>query len=72
MMAVAENRSRRGKWGGARPGAGRKAELADPAHVGTAIEREELEQLDALARERNLTRAQLLREIISGYLKRIT
>jgi len=58
--------ARRKKWtrGGWRPGSGRKPLFRDPVTITFDLERDELAALTALARERGVTRALLLRKTI--------
>jgi hypothetical protein len=60
----------RGKWGGRRPGAGRKPALQDPVSFTLEVERPEIEALEAIAAERRISIASVVREAISAYLKR--
>ncbi len=59
-----------GKRGGRRPGAGRPPTLEDPVRFIMAVERAEMEALEAIARERGQSIASLVRSAITAYLRR--
>jgi hypothetical protein len=56
--------ARKGKVGGARPGACRPREFEDLTRITVDLERDELEEVNALAHERGVSRVALLREWI--------
>ena len=56
--------------GGRRPGAGRKPILKDPVTVTTDVERPDLEVLEAIAEERGVSVASLVRAAVAAYVKR--
>jgi len=64
--------ARKKPWGhgGARPGAGRKRQIQDRADRTLRFERGDLDALDALAAERGVTTADLVREAVRAYLVR--
>jgi len=63
-------RRRKSGRGGYRPGAGRKPQFSDSADRTIRFERRDLEALDALADERGVTGADLVREAVGLYLAR--
>ena len=69
LGAVAESRKKSGH-GGARPGAGRPKEMKDAVGYRLQIEREDLEALRALSRNRKLPVAELIRRAIRTLLRR--
>ena len=58
------------RWGGKRKGAGRKPELEDPVSVTFDMERPKIERLRAIARERGVSAASLIRKALDAYLRR--
>ena len=64
---AARKKSRRGGW---RPGAGRKPLLNEPVSFTGDIERADIEALEAIADEREVSLASVVREAVSAYLKR--
>ena len=63
-------RRRKKTWGGRRPGAGRKPTLHEPASFTGDIERADLDTLEALAEQRGVSVASLVRAAVSAYVKR--
>jgi len=63
-------RKSKSKWGGRRPGAGRKPTLKDPVSFTGDIERADLEQLESIAESRNTSVASLVRAAVAAYVKR--
>ncbi len=59
--------SGRGGW---RPGAGRKPSLHDPVSFTGEIERADMESLEAIAEQRNVSIASLVRAAVAAYVKR--
>ena len=57
-------------WGGRRSGAGRKRVVKDPVGVTTDIERPDFEVLEAMAEERGVSIASLVRKAVAAYVKR--
>jgi hypothetical protein len=57
-------------WGGARPGAGRKAILQKPVRVTFDLEESDLDALKASADRRGLSVAETLRKAVQVYLRR--
>ena len=60
--------SGRGGW---RPGAGRKPELEDPVSVTFDMERPQIERLRAIAKERGVSAASLIRKAVDTHLRRL-
>ncbi len=63
-------RKSKGKRGGKRPGAGRPPILKDPVRFIMSIERTEIEALEEIAQERDLSIASLVRSAVTAYLRR--
>ncbi len=59
--------SGRGGW---RPGAGRKPSLRDPVSFTGEIERADMESLETIAEQRNVSIASLVRAAVAAYVKR--
>jgi hypothetical protein len=57
-------------WGGPRPGSGRKAQFEDSADRTIRFERAQLEELENVAAEKDVTTADLVREAVATYLTR--
>lgn len=57
-------------WGGARPGAGRKPELADPVSLTLDLERADHEALCTIAERRGKPLAALVRAAVRAYVRR--
>ena len=66
-MALRKAKSGRG---GRRPGAGRKPTLEDPVSLTGDIERADAEALSAIAAQRDVSVASLVRKAVSAFLKR--
>jgi hypothetical protein len=64
-MAGRKKASGRGGW---RPGAGRKPVFEDSVDRTLRFERRDLEMLEAMATERGVTTADLVREAVRTYL----
>ena len=60
----------KGKQGGWRPGAGRKPTLRDPVSFTLHVERADVETLEAIAEERGVSVASVMRTALSAYVKR--
>ncbi len=54
--------------GGVRPNAGRKGTIVDPVMVSLTIEREVVNIIDAMAGEKDESRAEVIRRAIDFYL----
>ena len=67
---MATVRKRKGGPGGARPGAGRPALFEERCDLSVRFERRELDKLVALADERGVSVAELVREAVTLYLSR--
>jgi len=63
-------RKTKGTLGGWRPGAGRKPTLKDAVSFTGDIEQADAEALEAIAEERGVSVASLVREAVKAYLKR--
>jgi hypothetical protein len=63
-------RKTKGTWGGWRPGAGRKPTLRDPVSFTGDIERLDMDALEAIAEERGVSVASLVRAAVVAYVKR--
>ena len=61
---------KKGPWGGKRLGAGRKPTLMDPVSFTGDLERPDADALEAIARERGVSVASLVRRAVSAYVKR--
>jgi hypothetical protein len=68
-VAVRKKATGRGGW---RPGAGRKPAFEDSVDRTLRFERRDLETLEAMATERGVTTADLVREAVRGYLGKRT
>lgn len=66
-VAAKKKASRRG---GRRPGAGRKPLLREPARITIDMERADLDALSALAEQRAVPVAQVIRDAVRGVLRR--
>ncbi len=64
---TARKPSGRGGW---RPGAGRKPTLRDPVSFTGEIERPDMDALEAIAEERGVSVASLVRAAVAAYVKR--
>ena len=60
----------KGARGGWRPGAGRKPILEDPVRFTMDIESSDFVALEAIAKDRNVSTASLVRQLVRSYLKR--
>ncbi len=63
-------RKTKGTLGGWRPGAGRKPTLKDAVSFTGDIERPDMDILEAIAEERGVSVASLVRAAVGAYLKR--
>ena len=63
-------RPRKTAWGGKRTGAGRKPTLEDPVSHTLDLERSDADALKAIAAEKDVSVASLVRAAVSTYLKR--
>ncbi len=63
-------RKTKGTRGGWRPGAGRKPTLKEPISFTGDIERADIEALESIAEEREVSIASLVRAAVGAYLKR--
>ena len=70
LPEMAAKRAKGPGWGGTRKHAGRPAQFADAADRTIRFERADLDELDALARDRDVTGADLIREAVAQYLAR--
>ncbi len=64
------SRKTKGKLGGRRPGAGRKPVLKDAMGFSLDLEGDQLQALEAIAAERGVSVASVIREAITAYLRR--
>jgi hypothetical protein len=63
-------RKTKGTWGGWRPGAGRKPTLREPVSFTGDIEGTDMDALYAIAEEKGISVASLVREAVAAYVKR--
>ncbi len=63
-------RKTKGRWGGWRPGSGRKPVLHDPVSFTGDLERADAEALEAIAGQRGVSVASLVRAAVAAYVKR--
>ena len=63
-------RKTKGTWGGWRPGAGRKPVLKDAVSFTGDVERDDMDALEAIAEEKGISVAALVRQAIRAFLKR--
>ncbi len=68
--AAMPRRKTKGTLGGWRPGAGRKPVLEDPVSITLHLERPEADALKAVAEERGVSVASLVRGAVGAYLRR--
>jgi hypothetical protein len=66
-VAAQKTKGTRGGW---RPGAGRKPTLRDPVSFTGDIERTDMDALEAIAEERAVSVASLVRKAVVAYVKR--
>ncbi len=57
-------------WGGKRPGAGRKPTLKDPVRFTGDVERPDVDALEAIATERGVSVASLVRSAVHAHVNR--
>ncbi len=63
-------RKTKGTRGGWRPGAGRKPTMKDPVSFTGDIERADMDALETIAEEREVSIASLVRAAVTAYVKR--
>jgi hypothetical protein len=63
-------RKTKGTLGGWRPGAGRKPTLREPVSFTGDVERADMEALEAIAEEKGVSVASLVREAVKAFLRR--
>ena len=63
-------RRTKGTWGGRRPGAGAKPQLEDAVSFTGDIERPDMDALEAIAEERGVSVASLVRVAVVAFVKR--
>jgi hypothetical protein len=63
-------RKRKGTWGGARPGAGRKPVLKDPVRITLDLEQDQLDALEAMATEAEVSVSAMVRRIVADRTRR--
>ena len=63
-------RKKKGKRGGARPGAGRPPVVHDPVRFTLDFERPDFEALDRIAEEKGQSMASLVRAAVATFVKR--
>ena len=63
-------RKTKGTWGGWRPGAGRKPTLREPVSFTGDIERLDMDCLEAIAEERGVSVASVVRDAVRAYVNR--
>ncbi len=68
--SVASRRKKKTGWGGARPGAGRKPELREPYRYSMDFEGPQMDALEQIASEREVSIASVVREAVDAYLAR--
>ena len=61
---------RKSRWGGKREGAGRPSEVGDPVRFTFDVERAEMDSMKAIAEERGVSVASLVRAAVRAYLRR--
>ncbi len=66
-VPMAARRKKMG-WGGARPGAGRKRLVQEPARIAIDFEQAQMDQLQELAERRDTSIASLIRAAVAQYL----
>ena len=67
QLVSAQTKGTRGGW---RPGAGRKPTLHDPVSFTAHFERSDIEALEAIAGQRGVSVASVMRAALSAYVKR--
>jgi hypothetical protein len=70
ILCSVASRKKKGTWGGARPGAGRKSEVEDPVGFSLDVERADLEAVQEIARARGVSAGRVVRDALRAYLKR--
>ena len=63
-------RKTKGTWGGRRQGADRKPVLKDPVRITLDLEREQLEALEEMAEEAELSVSAMVRRILADRIRR--
>jgi hypothetical protein len=69
MLDVARRKTT-GTWGGRRPGAGPKRQVPDGVDRTVRFPRDEVDQLEALAEQRDVSFATVVREAVAEYVTR--
>lgn len=69
MLSVARRKTK-GTWGGWRPGAGPKRQVPDGVDRTVRFPRGEVEEIEALADDRGVSFASLVREAVAEYVTR--
>ena len=67
---IVANRTTKGTRGGWRPGAGRKPTLKDPVSFTGELERADVDALQGIADEREVSIASLVRTAVAAYVRR--
>ncbi len=67
---VVATRRGKGTWGGKREGAGRKPRVRDGVSFTGVLETADVEALEAIAEERGVSIASLVRAAVAAYVKR--
>ena len=70
VFAHMGRRRTKGKWGGPRPGSGRKPILEDPYRVTFDLENADFAAVKAIAEQRGVSVAEVLRAAVRAYVKR--
>jgi hypothetical protein len=67
---LAAKRKKRGTWGGARPGSGRKPYFDESADLTVRFPKEDVDALVSLATARGVSAGELVREAVHRYVSR--